>query len=75
MTIFSQGEGLIMLVLYGLLMVMISIYILKPSMTKDNYLVADRNVGFWQSGFSVAATWIWAPALFIFRHQQRSIIG
>ena len=65
MTIFSQGEGLIMLVLYGLLMVMVSIYILKPSTTKDNYLVADRNVGFWQSGFSVAATWIWAPALFI----------
>lgn len=77
MTIFSQGEGLIMLVLYGLLMVMISIYILKPSMTKDNYLVADRNVGFWQSGFSVAATWIWAPALFIATQKayQQGIAG
>jgi Na+/proline symporter len=77
MTIFSQGEGLIMLILYGLLMVFISIYILKPSNTKDNYLVADRNVGFWQSGFSVAATWIWAPALFIATQKayQQGIAG
>lgn len=65
MTVFSQTQGLAILGLYGLLMVLVSVYILKPSKTKDNYLVADRDVGFWRSGFSVAATWIWAPALFI----------
>ncbi len=64
-TVFSQVEGLTILGLYGLLMILVSVYILKPSTTKDNYLVADRQVSFWRSGFSVAATWIWAPALFI----------
>ena len=64
-TVFSQMEGLVILALYGAIMIAVSVYILKPSTTKDNYLVADRQVGFWRSGFSVAATWIWAPALFI----------
>ena len=64
-TVFSHMEGLVILALYGAIMIAVSVYILKPSTTKDNYLVADRQVGFWRSGFSVAATWIWAPALFI----------
>lgn len=31
----------------------------------DIFLVADRNVSAWEGAFSVASTWIWAPALFI----------
>lgn len=30
-----------------------------------NFLVAKRNIGRWPAAFSIAATWIWAPALFI----------
>jgi Na+/proline symporter len=33
--------------------------------TKAEFLVASRNLGTWSSAFSIAATWIWAPALFI----------
>lgn len=33
--------------------------------TKDGFLVANRNVGWVLGGFSIAASWIWAPALFI----------
>jgi len=44
---------------------MLATYYLDPSKTKENYLVADRKIGWLQSGFSVAATWIWAPALFV----------
>lgn len=33
--------------------------------TKDGFLVANRNVGWVLGGFSIAASWIWAPALFV----------
>lgn len=33
--------------------------------TKTSFLVAERSLGLWASAFSIAATWIWAPALFI----------
>src|SRR5260221_13469182 len=33
--------------------------------TKDGFLVAGRNVGWLLGGFSIAASWIWAPALFV----------
>ena len=33
--------------------------------TKSRYLVADRELGLWQTGMSVGASYIWAPAMFI----------
>jgi len=33
--------------------------------TKSKYLVADRDLGLWQTGMSVGASYIWAPAMFI----------
>ncbi|MFC1849327.1 hypothetical protein ACFL27_03875 [candidate division CSSED10-310 bacterium] len=33
--------------------------------TKEEFLVANRELGKWEAAFSIAATWIWAPALFI----------
>lgn len=33
--------------------------------TKDGFLVADRKVGWGVGGTSIAASWIWAPALFV----------
>jgi Na+/proline symporter len=57
--------GYILLISYGLFMYGLSYFYLKKSRTHTNFLVADRKVGFMKSGFSTAATWIWAPALFI----------
>jgi Na+/proline symporter len=38
----------------------------KPfSGSKSAVLVANRKLGVWESSLSVAASWIWAPALFI----------
>ena len=62
---FTQREGIVLLLGYGIFMFMLATYYLQPSKTKENYLVADRKIGWLQSGFSVAATWIWAPALFV----------
>lgn len=33
--------------------------------SKDEFLVANRKLGFMEGSFSIAASWIWAPALFI----------
>jgi Na+/proline symporter len=32
---------------------------------KAQFLLANRQLGCWESAFSIAATWIWAPALFL----------
>ena len=65
MTSLSQSTGYILLISYGLFMFGLSYFYLQKSKTHTNFLVADRKVGFIKSGFSTAATWIWAPALFI----------
>ena len=64
-TLLSTSTGYILLISYGLFMFGLSYFYLKESKTHTNFLVADRKVGFMKSGFSTAATWIWAPALFI----------
>jgi urea-proton symporter len=33
--------------------------------TKEGFLVANRKVGWVLGGFSIASSWIWAPALFV----------
>jgi Na+/proline symporter len=33
--------------------------------SKDEFLVANRQLNAWEGSFSIAASWIWAPALFI----------
>lgn len=37
--------------------------------TKEGFLVAGRDLGWVRTAFSVAATWIWAPALFVAAQQ------
>ena len=51
---------------FGFLSYLISwVYTKNLSMTKTQFLLADRKLGFFESSFSIAATWIWAPALFV----------
>lgn len=56
--------GFIVLAVYAVLMVMVTICLSRRSRTTDNFHVADRKLGLFQSAMSIAATWIWAPALF-----------
>ena len=65
MTTLTPQTGYILMISYGLFMFGLSYFYLKGSKTNTNFLVADRKVGFMKSGVSTAATWIWAPALFI----------
>ena len=37
----------------------------RPDKTAEQHLVAERRVGVWAGALSIAATWIWAPAIFV----------
>ena len=56
--------GFIVLAAYTVLMLLVTIALSKRSKTSESFHVADRKLGLVQSAMSIAATWIWAPALF-----------
>jgi Na+/proline symporter len=55
---------LILLAVYTAVMIAATVISGKPR-DAVGFHVADRNMGVVQSAFSIAATWIWAPALFV----------
>lgn len=64
--------GMFVLVAYFFIMVGITLHLkaneincIKPKSKVNSFLVGDRNLGTFQSSMSIAATWIWAPALFV----------
>ncbi|QDP60667.1 MAG: putative sodium:solute symporter family protein [Prokaryotic dsDNA virus sp.] len=67
--IFSEIQGWLFIALYAALAIGIAqTYKIKAN-TKESYLVADRKLNSTEAGFSIAATWIWAPALFVASQQ------
>jgi Na+/proline symporter len=64
-TILSELEGLTLLALFGLGMVLAVWLKVHREQHADGFLVADREVSVWQGAFSIAVSWIWAPAIFI----------
>lgn len=67
MTFISQTTGYLFLMIFGLAMVLVTYYFARKNKTTDQqgFLVADRKVGWLAGGASIAASWIWAPALFV----------
>jgi Na+/proline symporter len=66
MQIYSVFEGLFLILGYGAIMWMLTAFFAGRFLrSKVAFLAADREVGKWPMGFSIAATWIWAPALFV----------
>jgi urea-proton symporter len=58
----TQTVGYMFLAIFGLVMLLIT---KKKKQTKEGFLLANRKVGWHLGGFSIAASWLWAPALFI----------
>lgn len=56
--------GFIVLAAYAALMVIVTICLSRRSHNTESFHVADRKLGPIQSAMSIAATWIWAPAIF-----------
>ena len=57
-------QGLILMVGYTAVMIAVTRLFTKRQETAEGFLVADRHMGAVRSAMSIAATWIWAPALF-----------
>lgn len=56
--------GAVVLIFYAVLMLAATLIFTKRAQDKESFHVADRNIGTWAAALSIAATWIWAPALF-----------
>jgi len=63
----SQPLGYWLLAVYGVFMVVITYYFARSKKYRSiqGFLVAGRNVKWWLGAASIAASWIWAPALFV----------
>lgn len=57
-------NGIMVLVAYAVLMIVATIVFAKRDKDSDSFYVGNRNMGTVSSAMSIAATWIWAPALF-----------
>ena len=55
-----------LLIVLGISLVMVATALLSK---KSNFVVGDRKIGTWRGALSIAATWIWAPALFVSSQQ------
>lgn len=58
-------SGIIVLLGYAVLMILGTMLLSKRETSLEGFHVADRKMGTFQSAMSIAATWIWAPALFV----------
>lgn len=60
----GASVGVIILSTYWVVSMALAGSFKRPE-TKEHFLAAGRTLGVWESAFSIAATWIWAPALFL----------
>lgn len=58
-------EASLILLSYFIVMMLATYMLTQKRETLTNFAVADRNMGTLKSAMSIAATWIWAPALFV----------
>lgn len=57
--------GALVLIAYTALMLGATFWFTKRSTNSEDFCVSDRKIGLAQSSMSIAAAWIWAPALFV----------
>src|SRR5688572_16162286 len=62
----NKFEGILLILGFGAFLLLLVWYAHKRKGTKsDAFLIAGRNVSTIRGAFSIAAAWIWAPAVFI----------
>ena len=65
MNLLTPIQGLAILSVFGILMLALVWFKSREKQTADAFLVADRDVSLIKASFSIAVSWIWAPAIFI----------
>jgi SSS family transporter len=64
--VFNARSGLILLALYGVSMITLGMWVARGRLlNKTEFLLAGRNIKVFAGAMSIAASWIWAPALFV----------
>ena len=59
-----MNYALIVLLTYAAVMFGVTVFMTKKENNIEKFCVGNRNTGWTMSALSIAATWIWAPALF-----------
>ena len=72
MNLLTISEGWLLLGCFAVAMFGIVVCI-KPSSHADSFFAADRQVGPVRGALSIAAAWVWAPAIFICAQQSYSL--
>jgi len=68
MNVLTQAEGYLLIALFGIVMVAVTWVVSRDPRWKHTgvgFLVAGREVPWTVGATSIAASWIWAPALFV----------
>jgi Na+/proline symporter len=67
MNVVSENGGYALLAVFAIAMIAITYWFARWRSwdTREGFLVANRNVNWLLGGASIAASWIWAPALFV----------
>lgn len=69
--ILTPNQGILLLLLYGAVMISATLVVRhlqrrkRAKMDMPEFLLANRGVGIVPGAMSIAASWIWAPALFV----------
>lgn len=58
-------KGILILIVYAAVMLIATVVLTKREKSVERFCVGDRNAGYLMSALSIAATWIWAPSLFV----------
>lgn len=61
----NMNDTLFVLLAYAVIMLGATVLITKKEDNIERFCVGNRNIGWFVSALSIAATWIWAPALFV----------
>lgn len=61
----TETEGLYLLLAFGVSMIALVWFKTDTERSAEGFLAADRQLPMWQGAFSIAISWVWAPALFI----------
>lgn len=70
MQLFQPINGALIIVAFAVTLYGVtSFFLRRKRMTKTEFLVAGRTVSWKRNSFSIAAAWIWAPALFVAAEQ------
>ena len=59
-----MNQTILVLIVYAVVMLLSTALMTKKESNVERFCVANRDTGWFMSALSIAATWIWAPALF-----------